>query len=452
MRETLHAGILASLATGPKSGKELATRLGVSQPTLSRTLTALGEQVVVLGRGRATLYARPRILRGFSGLFPVYRVDEHGTVRLIGNLQALLGSGFWWQAEDDDSESRYFDQLPWFVQDMRPDGFVGRDFAQRHGAELGLPEKLGEWHDDDVLIALARRGEDHVGNLLIGDESLGRYLRSAAQPPPAIPEAERGERYAELALMALEGDPPGSSAGGEQPKFTALVGGGATSRPVLVKFSPPLAQADGVRWGDLLRCENLALRVVAECGIAAARSQVVTGGGRVFLEVERFDRSGRLGRNPLFSLRAIDGAYVGCGGDWLRCAAALHRAGVIAADDARRMRWLKVFGDLIANSDMHAGNLSFQRQSAGRYALAPVYDMLPMLYRPVVGELLARTFAPPLPGMETAGVWPEALQGALRFWELAGSETEISAEFRAICRENHTRLRELERMPGVVAR
>ncbi|MDZ4186390.1 MAG: type II toxin-antitoxin system HipA family toxin YjjJ [Desulfuromonadales bacterium] len=452
MRETLHAGLLTNLATGPKSGKELATKLGVSQPTLSRTLTALGEQVVVLGRGRTTLYARPRILRGLSGLFPVYRVDEHGVVYLIGNLQALLGGGFWWQAEDADRESRYFDQLPWFLQDMRPDGFIGRDFALRHGAELGLPEKLREWHDDDVLIALARRGEDHVGNLLIGDESLGRYLHSAAQPLPAITEAERGESYAELALMALEGDPPGSSAGGEQPKFTALVGEGAASRQVLVKFSPPLTQADGGRWGDLLRCEDLALRVVAECGIAAARSQLVTGGGRVFLEVERFDRSGRLGRNALFSLRAIDGAYVGCGGDWLRCAGALHRAGVIAAEDARRMRWLKVFGDLIANSDMHAGNLSFRWQAAGRYTLAPVYDMLPMLYRPVGGELLMRTFAPPLPGMETASVWPEALQSALRFWELAAADAEISVEFRAICRENHARLQEVERLPGVVAR
>lgn len=450
MREELSAKLLDCLTTGPKSGKELATRLGVSQPTLSRILAALGAQVVPLGRGRATRYARPRPVRGMTSLFPVYRVDESGNVRPLGQLQALIGGGYWWQVVDGDSESRYFEQLPWFVQDLRPDGFVGRAFAQRYGAELGLPEKLGDWNDDDVLLALAQRGEDHIGNLLIGDEALGRYLRAATQPPAAIPEMARAERYSELARMALAGEPPGSSAGGEQPKFTALVGEGEEVRHVLVKFSPPLAQADGVRWADLLRCEDLALRVIGESGIAAARSRLVTGEERVFLEVERFDRCGRLGRGALFSLRAIDGAYVGCGGDWLRCATALQRAGVILPEDARRMRWLKVFGDLIANSDMHAGNLSLHRQAARRYTLAPVYDMLPMLYRPVAGELLARRFVPPLPTMETAGVWTEALPAALRFWALAGDEAGISAEFRAICRENQALLLELLKVPGVM--
>jgi hypothetical protein len=451
MRKELPANLLDSLVTGPKSGKELATRLGISQPTLSRTLAALGEQVVPLGRGRATRYARPRKVRGVTSLFPVYCVDESGNVRPIGRLQALVGGGYWWQAEVGDSESRYFEQLPWFVQDLRPDGFIGRAFAQRHGAELGLPEKLGEWNDDDVLLALARRGEDHIGNLLIGDEALGRYLHATKQPQTVISEMARGERYSELARLALEGEPPGSSAGGEQPKFTALVGEGKELRHVLVKFSPPRTQADGVRWADLLRCEDLALRVIAGHGLAAARSRLVAGEERVFLEVERFDRLGRLGRVPLFSLRAIDGAYVGCGGDWLHCATTLPRAEVISSEDAQRMRWLKVFGELNANRDMHAGNLSLHRQSVRCYTLAPVYDMLPMLYRPVSGELLSRSFIPPLPTLETAGVWPEALQAALRFWALAGDDAGISVAFRAICRENYALLQELLTVPAVLA-
>lgn len=450
MRDVLATGILTQLATGPKTAKELIARLEISQPTFSRALVALGEKIVTMGRGRATRYARPRLVRGFSGCFPAYRIGEDGSVRLIGTLQAMVGGGYWWLAEDGDSESRYFDHLPWFVQDMRPDGFIGRAFAQRHNHDLGLPEKLGEWNDDDLLLALARRGEDHVGNLLLGDESLERYLRSSAQSQAAIPLADRAERYAELARGAQAGDPPGSSAGGEQPKFTALVGENDLMRSVLVKFSPPLTQAEGVRWADLLRCEDLVLHVIGDCGIAAARTAIVAGKERVFLEVERFDRIGRLGRKELFSLRAIDGAYAGCGGDWLRCAAALQRAGVISPEEARRMRWLKLFGDLIANSDMHAGNLSFHRLAAGRYTLAPVYDMLPMLYRPTNGEIVARTFAPPLPGMETAGVWAEALNGALHFWSLAAEDREISGDFRDICRANQARLRELQEVPVVV--
>lgn len=452
MRDVLATGILTQLATGPKTAKELIALLGISQPTFSRALVALGEQIVTMGRGRATRYARPRLVRGFSGRFPAYCIGEDGSVRLIGILQALAGGSYWWLAEDGESESRHFDHLPWFVQDMRPDGFIGRAFAQRHNRDLGLPEKLGEWNDDDLLLALTRRGEDHIGNLLLGDESLERYLRSSAQPPAAIPLAERADRYAELARSAQAGDPPGSSAGGEQPKFTALVGESDLLRSVLVKFSPPLIQPEGVRWADLLRCEDLALHVIAGCGIAAARTAIVAGKERVFLEVERFDRRGRLGRKDLFSLRAIDAAFVGCGSDWLRCAAALQHVGVISPDDARRMRWLKLFGDLIANSDMHAGNLSFHRLAAGRYTLAPVYDMLPMLYRPMNGEIVARTFVPPLPGMETVGVWAEALNGALHFWSLAAKDGEISEDFRGICRENHLRLQVLQGVPVVGGR
>lgn len=449
MGDALQSRILTALATGPKTAKELTVQLGVSQPTLSRALATLGEQVLSLGRGRATRYARPRLVRGLSGRYPAYRVDEEGAVQLIGTLQALVGGGYWWRAEGDDSESRYFDHLPWFVQDLRPDGFIGRAFAQCHNRELGLPEKLTEWNDEDVLIALTRRGEDHVGNLLLGDESLERYLRRSTQPQPAIPVAERADRYGELARIAQAGEAPGSSAGGEQPKFTALIGEDATVRQVLVKFSPPLTQVDGTRWADLLRCEDLALRVIAESGIPAARTCIVAARERIFLEAERFDRLGRLGRAGLFSLRAIDGAFVGSGGDWLHSAAALLRAGVITAGDARRMRWLKLFGDLIANSDMHPGNLSFQRLAAGRYTLAPVYDMLPMLYRPVNGELVPRTFAPPLPTAETATVWAGALEAAQRFWQLAGDEERISDGFRVICRENQACLRELQNVPEV---
>ena len=53
--------------------------------------------------------------------------------------------------------------------------------------------------------------------------------------------------------------------------------------------------------------------------------------------------------------------------------------------------------------------------------------------------------------METAGVWPEALQAALRFWALAGDDAGISAEFRAICRDNQVLLQELLKAPGVMA-
>lgn len=47
---------------------------------------------------------------------------------------------------------------------------------------------------------------------------------------------------------------------------------------------------------------------------------------------------------------------------------------------------------LIANTDRHYGNISLLLDGDD-WALAPAYDMLPMLYAPVGGELVARSFA-----------------------------------------------------------
>lgn len=207
-----------------------------------------------------------------------------------------------------------------------------------------------------------------------------------------------------------------------------------------------------LRWADLLHCEHLALVILQAAGIAAASSRILEADNRVFLEVDRFDRIGTFGRTSIFSLRSIDSEYVGAGDDWARCANGLLRVSVISPEDARRMRWLKVFGSLIGNTDMHLGNLSFIRVPPTFYALAPVYDMLPMLYRPVSGETPLREFAPQAQSMEVADVWSEALQQALRFWDMASNEAGVSGEFRRICRSNLEVLLNLETGPRIVAR
>jgi hypothetical protein len=383
-------------------------------------------------------------------VFPVYRIDEAGNVHPLGVLRTLMGGQYWWQPESPDHEYRLFDYLPWFIQDMRPDGFVGRAFAQRPGAELSLPAKLNNWTDDDVLLALSRRGEDHIGNLIIGEESIDRYLRSTQKRDLGIPEHDRQQGYAVLANAAMAGDPAGSSVGGEQPKFAVVLKDGGECRHVLVKFSPSLASVEGQRWADLLHCEHLALEIVREAGIAAASSRILEADNRVFLEVDRFDRIGTFGRTSIFSLRSVDSEYVGAGDDWARCAGGLLRVGVISPEDARRMRWLKVFGNLIGNTDMHLGNLSFIRVQSKFYALAPVYDMLPMLYRPVSGETPPQEFAPRAQAMDVADVWPETLRQALRFWEMASVEAGMSGEFRQICRDNLAVLLSLETGPRIV--
>lgn len=70
------------------------------------------------------------------------------------------------------------------------------------------------------------------------------------------PSTQRAERYAALAHATLAGERAGSSAAGEQPKFTACVADADGSpRHVIVKFSEPVeGNPVARRWADLLIC------------------------------------------------------------------------------------------------------------------------------------------------------------------------------------------------------
>ncbi|HEX2769631.1 MAG TPA: hypothetical protein VHN12_10140, partial [Geobacteraceae bacterium] len=256
--------ILSTLASGPRSSSELRRILGdISPATLSRLMARLGQQLAILGQSRATRYARPRDVRGAGSRFTIYRVDETGNVHRFGELLPLLGGSYWWQPASTGVRGELYRHLPWFIQDMRPDGFMGRAFAQRVGPGMGLPTRLPDWNDDHVLVALARRGEDVIGDLIVGEESLARYLEGARQAPVVRTQDD----YPRLAEDAMAGDPAGSSAAGEQPKFSALLDRERTLFQVMIKFSPPVSTAEGERWSDLLVCEHLALGVMRDAGI-----------------------------------------------------------------------------------------------------------------------------------------------------------------------------------------
>jgi hypothetical protein len=236
--------------------------------------------------------------------FSVFMVDAEGNGNKIGELLSLHG-GYRWEGTGEWS-SKLYPHLSWFIEDMRPGGFVGRAFVQRLSLDLGLPDWLTGWKDDDTLVALSRRGENTVGDLIVGDESIMRYLRSVSTTAPV-----EAASYPDLANAALAGDPPGSSAGGEQPKFTALVKRGDSFQHVLVKFSPLVSTPQGQRWSDLLVCEHIALGALEMFGIPAVFSAIHQLGGRSFLEVKRFDRVGLCGRSPAASLTVVDAEFVG---------------------------------------------------------------------------------------------------------------------------------------------
>jgi hypothetical protein len=201
---------------GHASSPELQAQLGVSQPTVSRLLAPLlaSGQVVKVGAARAQRYLLPRDVPGVGRQVLIHQVQPDGELQCFGTLHPLVGGGFWMEEIDKaHGQSAFHPSLPWFLMDTRPQGFLGRAFAQAH-AELALPPYLAHWTDDHILLALVRAGEDLPGNLLFGSASLDRYLALPPSRSCAPTVSDPAQDYPRLALQALGSAAPGSSAGG----------------------------------------------------------------------------------------------------------------------------------------------------------------------------------------------------------------------------------------------
>ena len=86
----------------------------------------------------------------------------------------------------------------------------------------------------------------------------------------------------------------------------------------------------------------------------------------------------------LAGLATLNGALLGAmTTEWPALAERLAALSLLSAEDVERVRHLWWYGRLIANTDMHLGNLGFR--PAGILRLAPTYDMVPMLYAPLAG-------------------------------------------------------------------
>lgn len=411
--------VSAELNRGVLHAADLRERLGVSPATLMRMVRDVRSDVVRIGRGRATQYALRRQWPNLdSSRFPLFRVIDTGAAVSAGELMTLAARQSVWMPM-----GRVSDGLPIELVDARPSGFLGQLFAAIH-AELRLPPRLADWSDHHILLAMSRRGEDLPGNLIVGEESFARWQELEIVP-------RNRDDYPTLAEATIAGHPPGSSAGGERPKFGVLVDG----RHMLVKFAARGTAADVVarRWCDLIILEGLALEVVRSRGISAARTNVIETPSHWFLESERFDRVGVRGRIAVLSLAAV---HDDLADSWARAAASLRDAGRLSNEDARRLRWLDAFGALIANTDRHQYNILFFPE-ASALRLAPAFDQVSMLYSPTAdGQVPARVFAVPNVTPDTLDVWDDARDAAREFWAQGSDDARLSDEARSFCASN----------------
>ncbi len=441
--QDLDAGPVEALRRGPRKTVDLLARLSISQATLSRRLAPLlrAGQVVKIGRARATTYG---LVRGGPGIprepLPLYEIDPGGKPHKRAELVPLVPEGSAVLADRDVSfpwNVRLYNSLPFFLEYLRPEGFLGRALVQSVVGALSLPGNARDWTEDNLLLFLTRAGEDLPGACIVGSQSLERFLEKQFESVPA-----EARLYRVLADRALAGETPGSSAGGEQPKFTVFVGD-AKKREfhAIVKFSPSEKSQVALRWRDLLIAEFFALRVLAENDLPASRVELLMEEGRAFLQIERFDRVGEKGRRPYISMGCLDDEFIG-NRDHIRSSAArLTRAGLLDESDRKTIVTTSLFGDFIGNTDQHFGNVSFSWNETGIF-LAPLYDILPMWYAPgsqgqIVNE--PHRLPPGLPEQEAEFTRARAM--ALEFWRRVGDDPRISAEFRRIAGKNEKRIR-----------
>ena len=410
---------------GVASSAQLQAALGVSQPTASRLLARAAPQVMTLGRGKRSRYALPQDILGAPAQQPLHWVDAQGHATRLGTLTALVGQRVHVQV----GASQWLTQgsLPWWLAPLAAEGFLGRALARRLQGP-GLADDPSSWTPQQHLFA-ALHQPDAPGAVVLGEVS---------EPQPLLAADPDLDSLADRAASDL---PSGSSAGGEQPKFLVqMVAGVASARasgqPMLVKFSPPRGTPFGERWHDLLHLEQLALQVLGEHGVPVAAPRVVLGARRTHLVSPRFDRVGERGRLHVVALGAVHDAFVPVARQhWAATCEHLVAQRRLPPEAAAQVHALRQFGRLIGNTDMHFGNLSLRVErddlTRGRFTLAPIYDMLPMRWRPDLnsGDLGQLPFTP-----EPVDLQGPARPLACHFWTRATTLAALSSGFRQLAR------------------
>ena len=239
-------------------------------------------------------------------------------------------------------------------------GAIGRDCV---GALQFLPE--GE----------APASPDRLDARRIGDADIAELLGNLARNPLGIDEG--GDLRISLA--------------GVQEKTALLfwkkhwhVPHGTTPTTHILK--PQIgALPNGLDLSDSVENEHFCLRLMEAFDLPVAQSQIVDFAGRRTLVVERFDRlwtrDRRLLRVPQEDFcQALSVPptlkYEQSGGPGMVAIAPLLKASDTPDLDLRRFFKTQVLFWLIAATDGHAKNFSIRLAPGGRFALAPVYDVL----------------------------------------------------------------------------
>jgi hypothetical protein len=436
LKTTLPEQVAALLARGePLTAAQLCAATGKSQPSISLALKTLGDKVCKMGAARSSLYLLGQDILGLAKQQPIHWEEPSGELRLLGTVDFLHGQRICVKLAGGEKILGAPGALPWFLTPLRPQGFLGRRLAR---VRPDFPPDPDEWTLEQVLYMAVQHVREPVGALSMGQPQ-GRLVEEVSN---AL--AIRLHQYDERSAAVGQSLPTGSSAGGEQPKFTAELADPQQWQHLVVKFSPPNGTPFGQRWGDLLLLEALALKVLENHHVAAAKASVLRSEQRTYLESARFDRIGMYGKRHVVAISALHEEFTpGPLVNWVQTAEGLHAKKRITEDELRTIATLHAFGHFIGNTDMHFGNLSFFVDDVikPKIRLAPVYDMLPMMWKPDpytgLNDSPVRKQAMPA---GFAAEQAQAREWAIEFWKQA-AQLDMGADLQAAAHESARRLK-----------
>lgn len=426
--------VLALLARGELlSAAQLAAATGKSVSSISLALGKLGDRVHRIGAARSTRYALKQDILGLAAQHELVWESPEGVIQHWGQLTHL--GNHWLHVRSNHHDWLSHRALPWFLTPIKPQGFLGRIYTR---ARPDFPSEPDDWSLQQVLYIAAQIQQDPPGAISIGTPT-GRLIDEVSSDI-----SQRLNQYDARATQIGTTLPAASSAGGEQPKFLSEYSADNAWQSCIVKFTSPLHTPFGARWRALLMLEQLASQTLRDHGIAASPSRFLQSPQRAYLESIRFDRIGIHGKRHVVAIGAMHDEFVkGSRENWVKTSQSLAQQGLITEPELKAIARIHSFGHFIGNTDMHFGNLSFFVDDVIKPSirLAPVYDMLPMMWRPDPHFGLSDSPVRPQP-LPTgfAAEQEQARQWAIGFWEQA-TQLDIGADLQAASAESARRLK-----------
>ncbi len=280
-----------------------------------------------------------------------------------------LRAGFMTRRAPSDSESPFHCALA----DTAPDAWGRRIIQRAHAKRRAADPTLAALTAFDYLAAVD--DFSRVGALRLVDSG-GEFLGSGARY--RTPQLVDLGRIAAATRNVDNGTDTAADLEYLQGKATSL--GGLRPKCTLIDEHGLLAIAKFPSVNDersVVRAEVLALKLFAHAGSNAAIARAMTIDDVEIAVIQRFDRVADGARIPYLSGGSLLQARRDDEHSYTELADAIRRIGANPAEDLQELWRRLVINLLITNVDDHLWNIGFLYAGAGKWALAPAFDVNP---------------------------------------------------------------------------